>query len=279
MKRIFFLIGLFILILGNSGQGGEVKDPVILNIVDGLKRNTVMSNGFGAHQRVVTTRLTDEGTPRRIEEKYLKTIWIVDKPKNILVRVSCKDFEGPIQNSQECVEFTRATMSSSSKPDRIEAEVRKVRWTEMYRNYDFQMLPPEGSYKVLSFRPKKDGISPSSRIEKLLCQMAGKVWVDQDYNIVKAEAKLISPVSFGLGVAAKVNEIGIQYRQQTYRNVQLPSYLGLEFKAKIALFHTEHQRIEVYWSDPYRRSDGVFAQVGTPAQVQTPGITEVSDKR
>jgi len=260
MRRIYFLICLFILILGTSGQAGGIQDPVIQGIVDSLKRNTALANEFGAHQRVVTTRLSDEGSARRIEEKYLKTIWISDKPKNVLVRVSCKDFESPIQNSQECVEYTRATMSENAKPGRIEAEVKKVRWTEMYKNFDFQMLPPEGSYKVLSFRPKKDGISPANRIEKLLTQMAGKVWVDQDFNIVKAEAKLVSPVSFGLGVAAKVNSIGVQYRQQTYKDVRLPSYLGLEFKAKIALFHTEHQRVEVYWSDPYRHSDGVLAQ-------------------
>lgn len=260
MRRIFFLIGSFILILGTLGQARETRDPVIYNIVDTLKRNTALSNEFGAHQRIVTTRLAEDGTARRIEEKYLKTVWISDKAKNTLLRVNCKDFESPIRNSQECVEFAKAAMNKSSKPDRFESEVRKIRWTEMYKNFDFQMLPPEGSYRVLSFHPKKEGISPENRIEKLLIQMAGKVWIDQDFNIVRAEAKLVSPVSFGFGVAAKVYHVGIQYKQQTFNDIQLPSYLGLEFKAKIALFHTERQRIEVYWSDPYRRTDGIWAQ-------------------
>jgi hypothetical protein len=73
----------------------------------------------------------------------------------------------------------------------------------------------------------------------------------------------VCPVSFGLGIAAKVPHLEIQYNQQEFQNVWLPSSLNVDFKAKIALLHTERQRIEVLWQQPYRKSDAVWAQANT----------------
>src|SRR4026208_1932526 len=119
MRKIYVFLGFLILSMGSLGLADTIQDPVIRNIVDVLKQNTALANEYGAHQRVVVTRLAENGTARRIEEKHLKTVWIADHPKNVLVRVNCKDFESPIRNSRECVEFTKGAMKNDTKPGRL----------------------------------------------------------------------------------------------------------------------------------------------------------------
>ena len=260
MKKLFSFI--FVSSLVMSGVTfGENLDAEIRAIAENLKRNTVEANDFGATQRVATSRLTSEGEVSRVEEKTFRTQWSGDRPVNVLIGVRCTDYSGPIRNSRECVEFTKAAAQKSAKPGKFDSEIKKIRWLELYKNFDFQMVSKEGAYQVLSFQPKLNQVDTQNRLEKILTHMAGKVWVDSNFNIVKAEAHLVEPVGFGLGLAAKVNNIVIRYEQQQYKNVFLPSHLNLEFNAKVALLHTERQRIDVSWRDPFRHSDGVYAQV------------------
>ena len=251
---------LFSFLLVPTGVRGESADPLIRNVVQNLKQDMSLLAEYGAHQRIVTTKLTEQGTPKRVEEKILQTIWVHNKPKNELIGASCKDFDVRTGKARHCIDAIKVNSQQNSKPGKMESEIKKIRWTELHRNFEFTLLPDEGQYHVFSFQPKENGITPSNRIEKLMTKMAGKVWVDKQFSVVRAEAKLVSPVSFGLGVAAKVHHIGIQYHQQPFQNVWLPSSLTVDFKAKIALVHTERQRIEVIWREPYRRTDAIWAQ-------------------
>jgi hypothetical protein len=243
----------------------DEADALIRNVVQNLKQDVVILAEYGAHQRVVTTKLTEQGNPKRVEEKLFRTIWVHNKPKNELVGTSCKDYDVKTGKGRRCLEVKKVSSQQNSKPGKMESEIKKIRWTELHKNFDFTILPQEGQYHVFTFRPKEKGITPANRIEKLLARMGGKVWVDEQFNVVRAEAKLVSPVSFGLGVAAKVHHLGIQYNQQAFNDVWLPSSLTVDFKAKIALLHTERQRIEVLWRQPYRKTDAIWAQANTAA--------------
>ena len=253
------LVVLISLSLFPAGLRGDSADNLIQNVVQNLKQDIAAISEFGTNQRVVTTKLTEQGSPKRVEEKRYRTIWVHDKPRNELVGSSCNEIAST-GKARRCNDVVKAKSQPNSKPGKMESEIKKIRWTELYKNFEFSLLPKEGQYLVFSFRPKAKGVSTSNRVEKLLTKMGGKVWVDDQFNVVRAEAKLMSPVSFGLGVAAKVHHIGIQYRQQAYKNVWLPAHLAVDFKAKIALLHTERQRIEVTWNHPYRRNDAIWAQ-------------------
>jgi hypothetical protein len=261
MKKLTYLV---VLICFGGGTCVWASSPgkEIHAIADNLKQNTAAANEYGATQRVVTTHLTSDGDIKKVEEKTFRTQWNGNHASNVLIDVRCADYESPIRNSNECVEFTKSAAEKSKKPGKLDAEIKKVRWLELYKNFDFQMLSPDGGFQVLSFQPKAKQIDPENRIEKLLTHMTGKVWVDDYYNIVKAEARLAEPVSFGLGLAAKVNQVIVRYEQQRYKQVWLPAHLNLEFNAKVALLHTERQRIEVTWKKPFGRSEGIWAQVG-----------------
>lgn len=242
--------------------------PVIQNVVNHLKEDLAHMSEYGAQQRIVTTKLNEKGQPKRIEEKNLRTVWLNDKPKNQMVNFSCDEIDTKTGKSRRCPDTLRIKyQNTDGKSGRIESEIKKIRWTNLHKNFDFNMLPPEGSYHVISFSPRA-GVSPQNRIEKLLSRMAGKVWVDRQFNVVKAEAKLVDTVSFGLGVAAKVHHLAIRYNQQAYESVWLPSSLTVDFKAKVALVHNERQRIEVFWHGPYRKSDAVWANA-TPVNSKT----------
>ena len=258
LAAVFVLLFSFVLL--PAVAKGESADPLIRNVVEKLKQDIVILEDYGAHQRIVTTKLTEQETPKRVEEKLLRTIWIHNKAKNELVSTSCKDYDPKTGKARRCFEVKKASSKQSSKPGKMESEIKKIRWTELHKNFEFTLLPQEGQYQVFSFRPKHKGITPTNRLEKLLSEMGGKVWVDTQFNVVRAEAKLMNPVSFGFGVAAKVYQLGIQYNQQPFENVWLPSSLTVDFKAKIALLHTERQRIEVLWRQPYRKTDAIWAQ-------------------
>lgn len=265
---VVFLVPFFFLV-GPGLVRGDSVDPLIRNVVENLRQDIVILADYGAHQRIVTTKLTEQGTPKRVEEKFLRTIWIHNKAKNELVSSSCKDYDARTGRARRCLEVKKVSSKQDSKPGKMESEIKKIRWTELHKNFDFALLPQEGQYQVFSFRPKQKGMTPSNRIEKLLAAMTGKVWVDNQFNVVRAEAKLVNPVSFGFGVAAKVHHLGIQYNQQPFRNVWLPSSLTVDFKAKIALLHTERQRIEVLWRQPYRKTDTVWAHAN-PVSLSNP---------
>ena len=248
-------------------------DPVIHNVVDQLKRDLGTMAEYGAHQQIITTKLDDQGEPKRIEEKSFRTIWVHNKQQNQLVNYSCNEIDTRSKKSRSCsnVKKVAGNQQKDPKPGKIESEIKKVRWTELHNNFLFTMLPAEGPYFVISFKPKGQ-MSPRNRIEKLLCNMGGKVWIDRQFNVVKAEAKLVDTVSFGLGVAARVHHLAIRYSQQPYRSVWLPSALTVDFKAKVALVHNERQRIEVFWTGPYRKSDAIWAQAA-------PLTSDVSTRR
>jgi hypothetical protein len=258
-RTIFFSVVPMFLFAGFLAAANQ-PEPVIQNVVDQLKRDLGTMGEYGAHQRITTTKLDERGEPKRVEEKSLRTVWIHNKPKNELIHYSCNEIDSKNGKSRLCSNVKKASSKSNdSKPGKIESEIKKVRWTELHRNFQFSMLPAEGAYYVIRFQPRGE-LSPQNRIEKLLCRMAGKVWIDRQFNVVKAEAKLVDTVSFGLGVAAKVHHLAIRYNQQPYRSVWLPSSLIVDFKAKVALVHNERQRIEVFWTGPYRKSDAIWAQ-------------------
>ena len=112
------------------------------------------------------------------------------------------------------------------------------------------MLPPDkdASY-IISFEPKKKKLRQRSRIEKILNHMSGKVWVDEEYNLLRVEAKLTDSVSFGLGLFAKIENIELEYTQQEYEQAVLPASLLLRFKARVALLRKELQEVSTHFYD------------------------------
>jgi hypothetical protein len=275
MKLFKVLTGVAFISFFLSGASSENVDPVIRNVVDHLKNDMTIVREYGAHQRVVLTKLNAAGTPQRVEEKTLRTIWVHNKQKNELVNVRCKEFDSRTGKSRRCYDVEQAAYKKAaqrdkdSKPGKIEAEIKKIQWTNLHKNFQFSLLAEEGPYHVIAFKPTTHPISPQNRIEKLLCNMSGKIWVDRQFKVVKAEAQLAKPVSFGMGVAAKVHRLNINYRQQPHGTIWLPAALNVEFHAKIALVHTERQRIEVTWNNPYKQSDTVWAQAATPDGVSS----------
>jgi hypothetical protein len=270
MNKVFPLIFLFGFVIGGSSLVfAEEFDAELRAIADNLKRNTHAVRNYGTTQRIVVTRLTSDGDVKRVEVKTLRTQWVQDKPKNVLIGVDCTDYDAHIRHSRQCMEFTREAAKQKTKASKFDSEIRKIRWVELYKNFEFRMLDKDGPYQVLSFRPKTTNTDTRNRMEKLLSHMTGKVWVDENLNIIKAEAHLASPVSFGLGLVAKVNSLSVQYHQQLYKGVWLPAYLNTEFSARIALVHTERQRIEVTWTDPFCRSDETQIQVEDKPGAQT----------
>src|SRR3546814_16826333 len=65
------------------------------------------------------------------------------------------------------------------------------------------------------------GLQPEghNRFERILNQLSGKIWLDDDYNVLKAEARLTSPVRFAWGLLAGVDGADIPYARKQHGNV------------------------------------------------------------
>ena len=129
-------------------------------------------------------------------------------------------------------------------------EILEYTSQDLYEKYNFTMLPPDkDATYLISFEPKKKKLRQRSRVEKILNHLSGKVWVDAGYNLLRVEARLTDTVSFGLGLFAKIENIELEYTQQKYEEAWLPATLFLQFKARVALFKNELQKVNTDFYD------------------------------
>jgi hypothetical protein len=255
-----FFVAFLIIVL--PVETANQADSVIGNIVTNLRQDMATMVQYGSHQRVVTTKLNDDGSPKRIEEKRLRTVWVGSKPSHETISFQCKEMDDK-GKSRQCEDLQKTSYQKDSKQKgKIESEIKKVRWTELHKGFEFSALRKDGPNTVVSFKPKGE-MNTRNRIEKLLSRMTGNIWIDPQFNVVKAEARLVDTVTFGLGIVARVHQLDLQYEQRPYQDVWMPSSLTVDFKAKIALLHTERQRIEAFWTAPYNKSDAIWAKAAS----------------
>lgn len=137
------------------------SDTLIQNVVTHLKDQVPVIKNYGAHQKVVVTKLNEDGKAKRIEEKNLQTVWHQDVRKNELVRYRCKELEERSGKMRPCSDIQKINYDKKASSGRIESEVKKIRWTELHRNFHFQVLPSENSLYVIGFSPNKS-FAPSN---------------------------------------------------------------------------------------------------------------------
>lgn len=243
------------------------EDPdvsqIVERVVDRTQQNLEADDHVGSYQTVAVKKLKGDEVKQE-ETKTYRTIWIQDKPYSELVQINFKNLNAKQkkEESKRKSEFVKA-LYRPSKPKGIHQELRKVEWWNLHHKYDFTLLPSEGySGYILGFRPKNIKLEESTRAERILNHLAGKIWVDPEYNVVKAETYLASPVKFAWGIA-KLEQMNVEFHQQQYGRMQVPAWLHIRFKACAGIFRTEHQDITATWFDVFTKSD---ARNASPAE-------------
>jgi hypothetical protein len=228
---------------------------VLQRIFEAAKKNERLTETYGFWEENTTKKLSDEGSVKKQERRKYRTIWIENQPYAELVEIDGK----PLTKKQTEEEHDRQEKYAKSLHQHKEKDSDDVdlTWEDLYEKYDFTALPSEeNAAYVFSFRPKTGKQKERNRVEKIFNHLSGKLWADQNFNLMKAEAQLETPVTFGWGILARVDRLQMQYFQKPFHDVWLPTSLHIAFKAKIALLRMEKQEIDSRFYNPFLRPGG-----------------------
>lgn len=119
---------------------------------------------------------------------------------------------------------------------------------------------------TLDFAPRP-GLAAATLGDRALNSLAGRVVVDaSDLQVVAVEARLVSPVKVGLGVAVNVKSARISYRaQQVAAGAWLPCVVELRVAGRTAVVFRLDSSFRFEFSGYARYSVDVESDVGAPA--------------
>jgi hypothetical protein len=236
----------------NPTEEAPPTQEFIGRIIKQGQQNYKLSQNYGSYKRVDVKKLSKDGKVRKEETKIYRTTWIEGHPFGALIRINDKALtkKEEEKEAKRRSEFIKGIRTQDLK------EILQYTSHDLFQKYNFTMLPTDKDARyVIRFEPKKKKLRQRSRIEKILNHLSGKVWVDEEYNLLKVEAKLTDSVSFGLGLFAKIENIELEYAQQKYEQVWLPESLFLRFRARVAVLKKEIQEVSTNFYDIFVRPE------------------------
>jgi hypothetical protein len=262
----------FFLLLVSSSHGDPTAEALAKHMAQKIKQNIELGKEYGWYQKVAVTKFSGEGSISEKHERNYRSIWLQGRLYNELFQIDGRRLS-PGEQTEESKRQDGfvSPANSTAKADGIQQELKSLEWWELPGKYDLTLLPADGAAKyVLSFRPKQIKLQERSRIERILNHMEGTVWLDEELNVLKAEARLVEPVRFGFGILANVENAQIEYTQQEHDHVRLPASLHVSWSARIALVSHRRQEIRVSWHDVYPRSDATVPYLIAEEGLLTP---------
>jgi len=193
----------------------------------------------------------------RIEEetkKLRRTIWLKGKPYMELVKLHDKDLDTGEQKEEA---ERKAKFAKEIKgPKKKDSEDDDPTWKQLIEKYDYSLLSSDvQAFYLVSFRPKVSGVSERNRPDKIFNNLMGRLWIDEDFHLIRAIANLTRSLSFGLGLVGKLEKLEIDYRRQQYEKIWLPSSLDLQINARVMVFKSVRQKVNMRFFDPFRRPE------------------------
>jgi hypothetical protein len=245
----------------------QVKEEILKKIIERATHNEKEMDKYGYDINMKVRWLKSDGNTKKTEIRDYRTTWVEDVPRLELYRINAKplDFKQRKEQQQRRKEWQKALRDGVQKSDchRI-----PFTWSEMMQKYEFTIDPNDHSAAyVLDFRHKNIDLPVRNRLEKVLNNMDGKIWVDQKFRITKLRGILNDGVSFGLGIA-KVTNLDFEFIQKPYEDLVIPVSFRLNFKVKALLVYSDQREVTTTFSNyqlnpAYSRV--LQVKLGTPA--------------
>jgi len=245
---------LFLLICSFAyAQSTKTPQEILKEAVAKAKKSEEIADRVGFYQDVITRELNDDGKVTDQETRTFRTIWIEDTPYPELMLVDGKQ-PNDKQKNEEAKRRKKFTESlHDNKKDEDEAQ-GSFSWEELSQKYKFTLLPSEAeAFYVMSFAPLSDDLQERNRVERVINHLRGKIWLDENYNLLKAEAELTEPVKYGYGILGKIDELMLNYAQQKYEDLFVPISFHVKFKARI-LVKGQQKEIDSKFYDMFPRT-------------------------
>jgi len=183
--------------------------------------------------------------------------------------------DGPLSSEQQAKQEHRLQKLLSDH-DAVKKELqdqkaetqRRIRMVKAFpQAFFFDFVGRENSLLRFEFRPNPE-FSPKDRETQMYRGMEGKVWVEPvQERIVQVQGKLVKDVSFGWGIAGRLNKGGIYEISQTQLSPGIWRITTLNVDVKGRMFFLNSFRFMRRESNSHFRP--VSASLSYPAAVQT----------
>src|SRR5262245_60015842 len=163
----------------------QVKEEILKKIIERATKNEKEMDNFGYDVNMKVRWLKKDGDTKKTELRDYHTTWVEDMPRLELYKINSKplDYDQRKAQLQSRKEWQKA-LQNGERP----ANSHRIpfTWSEMMQKYDFRIDPNDHSAAyVLNFHHKDIDMPVRNRLEKVLNSLDGKMWVDQQFRIIK----------------------------------------------------------------------------------------------
>lgn len=259
MKQIGLSVLLAFPIIFPAYASEDLQEEVVLQkAAEKAQKNDEIAKNYGFKMETTIQKLEGDNDVDEEIQRKSHIVWLEGKPYNEILQINGKD----LNSKQKAEEAKRRKEFIKSIREKKKTIRESLQWSDVFQKYDFSFLPPEGGIRYLiSFKPKAGKLPERNIYEKVFNHLSGKAYVDEQFNLVKAEAWLVESIRFGFGIFGKIEGIHFTYTQKEFESVWLPNSFHLKYKARRFLFR-DNQDITTRFYDFYPRPD-------EPSQNQT----------
>lgn len=214
-------------------------DPEILkSIAKKIEKNNELLDNYDFYQDQEVKELDDDGSVKKVKKQTYRTISLLDHRYYELIKVDGKllNDKDKKDEAKRRGKFIKEIQKSGKAEEEDDDDEEDFTLEDLIEKYDFSQLPAEGgAVYVISFKPKSGELKERNRTERVMNHLEGRVWIAADYNVMRAEARLMEPVKFGFGLLANVQEVEVSYLQNKFDGIWVPESFALEYKARVLI--------------------------------------------
>lgn len=252
MKRNLLLIALLLLPAVPSLASDDLSEVAVLEkAAEKAEKNEEIALNYGFKMETVIRKMDSHGELEELIKRDSHIIWIEGKPYNEVSKIN----EAVPDSKQRAEEAKRKSEFVKTIREKKKTFRESLTWKDLFQKYDFLFLPPDsGVPYVISFKPKPGKLPERNIIEKVFNYLSGKAWIDEEFNLVRAEALLTKSILFGFGIFGKIDGIHFTYAQEEFQEIWLPQAFHLKYKARRFLSN-DNREITTRFYDYYPRPD------------------------
>ena len=237
----------------------EVMDKVVERARWVAEHRPALRYTFFQHTTI--EKLADDGSVKEREERVYELGRVEGEPFLRLVQKNGKPpTEKDLEEERKRERDFRKRLEERRKKTKPEDESFRFD-QELMSKYRAEVLGRETVNGrpawVLRFKPKSRDLPVRKRVDRLTNKLAGKLWIDaQDYEIVKAEARLTEPARVGMGLLANFHKFDLSLEQTRLDDsTWLPARADALLQGRV-VFSSMHQRQTIRWKD-FRKADAL----------------------
>lgn len=225
----------------------EILDRMIARVRQVEERKAWQSYWYTL--QFVLEKLAEDGSVKAREESVYEPVWVDGARVPGLVKKNGR----PLSEDEQVQERKRAKDVSGESRRKQESRQETFKFDhQLIGRYHAEITGLETidgrEAYVLRFGPKGADLPERSRLDRLLNRVGGTIWVDmQEYEVVRAEGRLLEPVTWAWGVVASVQRLAFSIAQVRLDDTTwMPERFDASYRGRI-MFSTVHERQHSIW--------------------------------